>query len=77
MNLPFVKSHYRSRWKGVVIATDKLSAHGDLLTIVILLDRTGKPMRKRTIMRLNEHWVKACEPIDLNAVNPDWLKNNY
>jgi hypothetical protein len=74
MKYEFVQSHYRSRWKGVILAREKRKDHGDLLTILILLDRTNNPVRRRMLTRLNERWTTACSAIDVTSINPDWFK---
>lgn len=69
----FVRSSFRSRWRGLVLDREKRKGAGALLTIVILVDQHGNRMRRRILTRLDEHWTTRCEPIDLSQVNPDWL----
>lgn len=72
----FVKSHYRSTWKGIII--DKLTRHGigDLLLILVVEDKNGNRPRKRLIKILDESWVKPCAAVDIQNLNKDWLYIN-
>lgn len=72
----FVRSRYRSPWIGGVLRREKRRQQGtrigDLLTIVILIDRHGKPMERRIVVQLDEHWTATTAPVDVAHVNPDW-----
>lgn len=70
----FVKSRYRSPWRGMVLAREARKGRGDLLTVVILLDKNGMPMRRRRIAYLDEHWITEHSEIDLSRYNPDWFR---
>jgi hypothetical protein len=74
----FVRSRYRSPWIGAVLRHEsrrhRSQRLGDLLTIVLLIDRHGAPMERRIVMKLDEHWTTPAQAIDVSHVNPDWWK---
>lgn len=73
--LKFVKSHYNAPWRGVIVDREKRKNCGDLLFILVLLDRHGNKPKKRITAVLDENWTTECEPIDLSEYNPDWFIN--
>lgn len=73
--LEFVKSHYNAPWRGVIVDREKRKKCGDLLFILVLVDRHGNEMKKRTTAVLDESWTTKCDPIDLSEFNPDWFVN--
>jgi len=74
----FVRSHYRSTWTGAVLRRERREYDGrrigDLLTVVLVLDRRGNPMRRRVVMTLDASWTVPAAPIDVSGCNPDWWR---
>lgn len=73
----FVRSHYRSAWTGAVLRRMRREYDGqrigDLLTIVLVLDRRGNPMRRKIVTTLDAHWTTPVT-VDTSWVNPDWWR---
>jgi hypothetical protein len=66
------QSHYSAQWQGIIIAREGAS---DCYWYLILYDRHGNPMTRRTLKLLHEHWVRDTgEKINASTINPDWLK---
>jgi hypothetical protein len=75
----FVRSHYRSTWTGAVLRRERREYDGrrigDLLTVVIVLDRRGNPMRRKIVTTIDASWTTPVSPgVDVSAVNPDWWR---
>ena len=74
----FVRCHYRSTWTAAVLRRERREydgrAIGDLLTVVLVLDRRGNPMRRRIVATIDESWTTPVQPIDVSDVNPDWWR---
>lgn len=74
----FVRSHYSSTWTGAVLRRERREYNGkrigDLLTIVIMLDRRGNPMRRRIVTTIDASWTTPIAPIDISGMNPDWWR---
>ena len=73
----FVRSHYRSTWTGAVLRRVEREHDGrrigDLLTVVLVRDRHGKPMQRRIVTTIDASWTTPVE-FDAAAVNPDWWR---
>lgn len=71
----FVRAHYRSAWVGAVLRREEREYNGrrigDLLTVVLVADRHGKPMQRRIVMSIDASWTTPVT-FDATAVNPDW-----
>lgn len=67
-----VRSHYRNRWFGVVVAAYDRAATDQLLLISIICDRRGYKLRKRRLKFFSTGWVDVSEKV-LPIVNADWL----
>lgn len=69
---------YRVPWVGAVLKRETREYRGrrigDLLTVVLLLDHNGKPMRRRVLQTLDESWTTLVASPDLSTVNVDWLR---
>ena len=74
----FVRSHYRAAWTGVVLRRVhreyKGRRIGDLLTVVLVLDRHDNPMPRKIVRTIDENWTTPTGPIDIAAMNPDWWR---
>jgi hypothetical protein len=76
--MEFVRSHYRAPWKGVVLTREKRTRGGrfgridDLLTVLVLVDRHGNPMRKRHVATLSASWTTPCDAFDVSWVPKNW-----
>lgn len=74
--MEFVKSRYRAPWVGVVLNEEKVRRDGQrgrIITCLLIQDRHGRPLVKRTIMRLDEAWTVPHSPVDVSRINPDWF----
>jgi len=75
----FVKSNYRSRWKGVVLKSINYKLNfprkceGYVCTILILKDGNGNLPRRRIIRHLNQDWLSKTEPFNIEHINKDWF----
>lgn len=71
----FVRAHYRSAWVGAVLRREAREHNGhrigDLLTVVLVADRHGKPMQRRIVMSIDASWTTPAT-FDASGVNPDW-----
>lgn len=84
LTLKWVESHFRSKWKGVIIDQIQLPYYGrhnrkeysDCLIMVIIFDKNGKLMKRKIVKRLSVLWTTSIPPIDVN-INCDWLSMNY
>jgi hypothetical protein len=69
---------YRETWIGAVLQRERREYNGhrigDLLTVVLLIDRHGKPMQRRIVMKIDAHWTMPFDVIDTSDVNPDWWR---
>ena len=74
----FVRSRYRSTWTGAVLRRERREYDGrrigDLLTVVIVLDRRGNPMRRRVVATIDASWTVPTEAVDVSGYNPDWWR---
>lgn len=70
-----VKSTYRSQWSGIIITKQKRNGYGKLLTILVVLDKNGRLMRKRKIVFFDERWTINISNMNID-INEDWLKPN-
>lgn len=74
----FVRSHYRSTWTGAVLRRERREYDGrrigDLLTVVLVLDRHGNPMRRRIVATIDASWTTAIAALDVSGINPDWWR---
>lgn len=75
----FVESRYSSRWKGIVLeeydiqTTYPSKYRGVGYKVLVLLDRNGKRVKDRNIIRRNKDWFKVIPALDITWVNKDWL----
>lgn len=71
----FVRAHYRSAWVGAVLRREEREYNGrrigDLLTVVLVVDRRGNPMKRRIEMSIDASWTTPIT-FDASDVNPDW-----
>jgi hypothetical protein len=72
----FVRSHYRSTWTGAVLVREKREYNGkrigDLLTVVLVRDSHGNPMKRKIVQTIDASWTTPIAPIDISDINPDW-----
>jgi hypothetical protein len=76
----FVRSKYRSKWKGIVLSTYDIrgsypkSYKGIGYNVLIIKDKNGNTPNRRIIRSLNKDWFEEIEPFDINHINKDWYK---
>lgn len=74
----FVRSHFRSTWTGAVLRREEREYNGqrasDLLTVVLVLDRHGNPMKRKILRTIAESWTTPVQLKNDIWVNPDWWK---
>jgi hypothetical protein len=74
----FVRSHYRSTWIGAVLRRERREYDGrrigDLLTVVLLIDRHGNRMQRRIVMTIDAAHTQLVSPVDVSWVNVDWWR---
>jgi hypothetical protein len=70
----FVKSKYKSRWKGVIIDKQHRTGFDDLYLVLVLKDKNGNVPRKRTIKRIADNWTEEINKFDISNINKDWFK---
>ena len=73
--MKFIKSHYKSRWIGIVLDTKSRGNANNLLLILIVRNSLGNIPRKRILIVLDESWVTKIKEIDISNINPDWFIN--
>jgi len=64
-----VRSTYRGRWIGVVIASN-----GPIATVVPMIDSAGHPQPRRFVKRLDEHWLEYAK-LEPKYIKSNWLVN--
>lgn len=76
----FVKSNYKSAWKGIVldIYTFEHKCYRNtkyvVYKVLIVKDKNGNTPRKKIIKRLNRNWLEEIEPFDITHINKDWYE---
>ena len=70
----FVRSNYRARWYGLVLSRQARKGYSDLLTILVLRDKAGRLMKRRTVVTLDERWTIPIPAMDLAEINKEWYE---
>jgi hypothetical protein len=74
----FVRAHYRSTWTGAVLRRERRELDGrrigDLLTVVLLLDRHGNRLPRKIVQTIDAGWTTPALDVEVSWVNPDWWK---
>lgn len=73
LNFEWVKSHYHSRWKGVIIGRYTRPIYNDILILLIIYDKSNHLMKKRQVRTLDESWTEKILPIDVNIIE-NWTR---
>lgn len=77
-NFTFVKSNYKSSWKGIVLDIYTLPKYCNIeptvYKVLIVQDKNGNTPRKKIIKRLNRNWLEEIEPFDITHINKDWYE---
>ena len=58
-----LESHYRARWRGVLLAADS----DGIATVRMTHDRRGRPARKQKIFRYHISWFRVVAPQPLTT----------
>ena len=72
--MKYVKSKYKSPWKGVVL--DIIKRNNKLSPLYICLickDRSGNKPRKRILKKLDSSWLVEIKPFSIENINTDWF----
>lgn len=67
-----VISHFRSRWRGVILDIEKYQST-TICTVLVIKDRNGNTPRKRILRKLSIWWLTECEDLDTSHINKDWF----
>lgn len=69
-----VINKYRRRWTGIVLEERRVNdIKARMFVVLIILDRSGRRIRKRQIRIVNEDCVEMVERLDMQ-MNGDWLR---
>jgi hypothetical protein len=72
--MKFVKSKFRSPWKGVVIdIVKRRNKLNPLYICLIVKDRNGNIPRKRILKTLDSDWLIEISSFDITNINNEWF----
>jgi len=69
----FVKSHFRSRWVGVILDGNLQHPYSTSVLCLIIIDGAGNKPRKRILKRLSPFWLTKVKPVNIKSYNTDWF----
>lgn len=69
----FVKSHYQSRWTGVVLDSKRRHKMEPLILVLVVKDANGNTPKKRIVKILSEYWTNPAPAQDISHINKDWF----
>lgn len=79
LTLNWAESHYRSRWKAVIIDEVRLhhhKGHSDCYIMVIIFDKSNYKMKRKIVKKYDKLWTTLIKPIDIE-INCDWISSDY
>lgn len=76
----FVKSHFRSRWQGIIESFEVVEGSGKkskkICNVLILKDSKQNDIRTRTVARLDANWLDTIPAFELTEQQVNWISNH-